>query len=90
MSVCAGEDAKLLSTGEVLAPLFGRMPPPAEVAACTGCMPAVKVVNVTWDGVGTPKPTDTTSCYELILHGDCALKAGRRSSPAAEGHGTEL
>ena len=88
----AGEDAKLLSTGEVLAPLFGAMPPPADVAACTGCTPAVKVVNVTWDGVGTPKPTDTTSCYELVLHGDCSLKAGRSSAAAAqeEGHGSEL
>ena len=52
----------------------------------------MKVVNVSWDGVGMPKPTDTTSCYELVLHGDCALKAGRSAAAAAppEGHGGEL
>ena len=56
--------------------LFAPTPPPPEVAACAGCVPGVKVVNVTWDGVGQPGPTDTTSCYELELGGDCALKSG--------------
>ena len=55
-------------------PLFTPTPPPPEVQPCEGCIPAVSVKEVTWDGVGTPLPTDTTSCYDLVLQGECALK----------------
>ena len=72
----AGDDAVLLSVGEAMESIFPSTPAPPEVAACAGCTPRVKVVDVTWDGVGKPKPTDTTSCYELELDGDCALKSG--------------
>ena len=89
MHVCAGEDARLLSIGEALEPLFAKTPPPPEVAQCAGCRPAVKVVDVTWDGVGQPKPDDVTSVYELVLHGDCALKQAP-ARPLGTAHGSEL
>ena len=37
---------------------------------------------MTWDGEGQPGENETTSCYELVLHGDCALKAGLAPSEA--------
>ncbi len=83
----AGEDATLLSIGEALEPLFAKTPPPPEVAQCAGCRPDLKVREVTWDGVGQPKASDTTSVYELLLHGDCALKSGPQ---LVAGHGSEL
>ncbi len=64
----------VLSVGEAMEPLFAATPAPMEVQQCLGCMPSVKVVNVTWDGVGTPLETDTTSTYTLELTGECALK----------------
>ena len=71
----AGDDATLLSVGEAVEALFAATPPPPEVAQCAGCRPDVKVVEVTWDGVGQPAENDTTSFYELLLHGECALKS---------------
>lgn len=76
LSIHAGDDDTLLSVGEAMERLFAPTPAPPEVAACAGCVPRVKVVDVTWDGVGQPKPTDTTSCYELELDGECTLKSG--------------
>ncbi|EIE27340.1 amidase signature enzyme [Coccomyxa subellipsoidea C-169] len=70
-----GADADVLSIGEAIEPLFAVTPPPAEEQQCSGCTPSVKVVNVTWNGVGTPLETDTTSAYTLELAGDCALKS---------------
>lgn len=76
----AGTDADVLTIGEALQPLFARTPAPSEEQACTGCMPGVKVVRVTWDGKGQPSKTDTTSQYELTLDGDCELKSARHVS----------
>ena len=73
--VWTGGDADVLSIGEAIEPLFVATPPPAEEQQCSGCTPSVKVVNVTWDGAGTPLETDTTSAYTLELAGDCALKS---------------
>lgn len=73
--MCTGGDADLLSIGEAVEPLFAATPAPSDVQQCSGCMPGVKVVDVTWDGSGTPSETDTTSIYSLELAGDCALKA---------------
>ena len=72
---CAGSDASILSIGEALQPLFASTPAPSEEQACAGCMPGVKVVNVTWDGQGQPSKTDTTSQYELTLSGKCNLQS---------------
>ena len=73
--LCTGGDADVLSIGEALEPLFAATPPPAEDQECSGCTPSVKVVNVTWDGVGTPLESDTTSAYTLELAGECSLKS---------------
>ncbi|CAL5224479.1 g7172 [Coccomyxa viridis] len=70
-----GSDASILSIGEALQPLFASTPAPSEEQACAGCMPGVKVVNVTWDGQGQPSKTDTTSQYELTLSGKCKLQS---------------
>ena len=80
----AGDDATLLSIAEALQPLIAPTPPPPEVAQCAGCRPDVKVQEVTWDGEGQPLENDTTSCYELVLHGECALKETLGSKPSAE------
>ncbi len=74
-SLSTGADADVLSIGEAIEPLFAVTPPPAEEQQCSGCTPSVKVVTVTWNGVGTPLETDTTSAYTLELAGDCALKS---------------
>ena len=72
---CIGSDAKLLSIGEALQPVFASTPAPSEEQACTGCVPGVNVVKVTWDGEGQPSKTDVTSQYELTLSGECKLKS---------------
>ncbi len=78
--LCAGADADVLSVGEAIEPLFAATPPPPDAQQCSGCTPSVKVVNVTWDGVGTPLETDTTSAYTLELTGDCAMKRASAAS----------
>ncbi len=77
----AGDDATLLSVAAALEPVFAPTPPPPEAQPCEGCTPAVAVKEVTWDGLGTPLPTDTTSCYDLVLHGDCSLKKATPAKP---------
>lgn len=72
-NVCAGGDVDVLSVGEAMEPLFAATPAPADVQQCIGCTPSVKVVNVTWDGLGTPLDTDRTSTYTLELAGECVL-----------------
>jgi hypothetical protein len=72
---CIGSDAKLLSIGEALQPVFASTPAPSEEQACAGCVPGVNVVKVTWDGEGQPSKTDVTSQYELTLSGECNLKS---------------
>ncbi len=71
----AGEDAAVLAAGEALQPLFAATPAPSEEQPCSGCTPSVKVVEVTWNGQGTPSKTDTTSTYQLELEGSCKLQA---------------
>jgi hypothetical protein len=48
----------------------------------------VKVVEVTWDGKGQPAENDTTSCYELVLHGECALKSGLQTKMSSGNSGS--
>ncbi|CAL8463001.1 g2535 [Coccomyxa elongata] len=75
-----GADADVLSVGEAIEPLFAATPPPPDAQQCSGCTPSVKVVNVTWDGVGTPLETETTSAYTLEFTGDCAMKRASAAS----------
>ena len=70
----------MLSIGEAIEPLFAATPPPPDVQECSGCMPGVKVLDVTWDGTKTPLETDTTSMYSLEMAGDCALKGAHAAA----------
>ncbi len=79
-ALCAGGDADVLSVGEAIEPLFAATPPPSDVQECSGCTPSVKLLDVTWDGTGTPSETDTTSRYSLELAGDCALKGAHAAA----------
>jgi hypothetical protein len=88
--VATGADADVISVGEALEPLFEGTPPPPKEQACSGCTPSVRVVDVTWDGQGTPGENDTTSIYELELAGDCALKKQLKGTPTMSLSSSEL
>ncbi|KAL3136240.1 hypothetical protein ABBQ32_007252 [Trebouxia sp. C0010 RCD-2024] len=87
-----GSDGLILSLGLAMEKLFGSLPPPPTVAACSGCTAHVAYVpaefNATVAGSTPPNATETWTSYTLTFNGTCAsnfLTNYGKSGPVGQG-----